>query len=239
MPFLRIFLIVPALCLFCHLIRAETFPAYRDTPLVSFKNKPKFFLNLDRSSSFIEGKGAITNELRLGLDFRRKVRIGIGVAGLSSDVVTKKTITTEALHNDSSLNAELKMTYLTISAEYTLYESKRWQVTTPFTTGIGTAYFEYFEKVGSEIKTKRAEEGGVLIVTPAVVGTYRLLRWFGLSAGLGYRQLLVNNSKAQERLNSPVYIIRLRIFMGEIYKTVFPRGITGKKDPPYSNDYWD
>lgn len=210
----------------------------KDTPIVSFKNKPKFFLNIDRSSSFISGKGAITTELRIGLDFKKKIRLGIGIAELSSDVVAPKLITTES-NKDSSLNAKLTLTYLTFNGEYTLYESKRWQITTPFTTGIGSSYFSYYEKVGSSYKTKRLEEGRVVLVTPAVVATYRILRWFGVSAGFGYRQLLVNNTQSKQKLNSPVYILRLKIYMGEIYKTIFPKGITGKHDPPYSNEYWD
>lgn len=210
----------------------------KEGPYVSFKNKPSFFLTLDRSNSLVAGKSAVTNELRLGLDFKRKVRLGIGFAGIASDVVSSKTVRTEA-DFDTTLNALLSMNYLTLSAEYTFYESKRWQVTMPVMTGIGTAFWTYYEKVNGEVKTKKLDEGGVLLTGPSVVVTYRIFRWFGLSGGVGYRQLIINNSKINESFNSPIYTLRVRIFMGEIYKTVFPRGIFGNRNPPYSNEYWD
>ena len=73
----------------------------------------------------------------------------------------------------------------------------------------------------------------------SAVATYRILRWVGLSAGLGYRVGILNNDKVEESFNSPVYTFKFRIFFGEIYKSVFPRGISGKRDPPYSNEEWD
>src|SRR5688572_14432206 len=210
-----------------------------DTPLVSFKHKPKFFLTLDRTSSFVEGKGATTNEIRMGLEFKKKIRFGIGYAALVSDIVTDKTIVTEVTGFDSLVPAELSLSYLTWSAEYTFYDSKRWQITVPGMLGTGSSYFQYYEKVDGEYKTKRTDEGGVVLLGASGIATYRILRWFGLSAGLGYRYLIVNNGKVKESFNSPVYLFRIRIFMGEIYKSIFPRGILGKHDPPYSNEYWD
>ena len=210
-----------------------------DTPLISFKNKPKVFLTLDKTSSFVSGKGATTNEIRIGLDFRRKIRFGIGYAALASDVVADKNIITTVTGVDSLVPARLSLSYMTLSAEYTFYETKRWQITMPLTLGIGSSYFSYFEKVNGEYLTLKMDKGGVVLIGPSGIATYRILRWVGLSAGLGFRQVIVNNGKVKESFNSPVYLFRIRIFMGEIYKSVFPRGILGKHSPPYSNEYWD
>ena len=210
-----------------------------DTPLVSFKNKPKLFLTFDRTSSFVSGKGATTNEIRMGLDFKKKIRFGIGFAGLASDIVANKTIVTQNTSVDSIVPAKLTLSYLSLSGEYTFYESKRWQITMPVVIGFGSSYFSYYEKINGSYKTKRTDEGGVILMGPSGVVTYRILRWIGLSGGIGYRHMIVNNSKVKESFNSPIYLFRVRIFMGEIYKTVFPRGIFGKHDPPYKNEYWD
>jgi hypothetical protein len=210
-----------------------------DTPLISFKSRPKFFLTLDRTSSFVAGKGATTNEIRMGLEFKKLIRFGIGYAELVSDIVADKSIVTEITGIDSLVPAELSLSYLTWSAEYTFYNSKRWQITMPGVLGTGSSYFQYYEYVDGEYKTKRTDEGGVVLLGASGIATYRILRWVGLSAGLGYRYLIVNNGNVKESFNSPVYLFRIRIFMGEIYKSVFPRGIFGKHDPPYSNEYWD
>ena len=210
-----------------------------DTPLISFKNKPKIFLTLDKTSSFISGKGAATNEIRFGLDFKRKIRFGIGYAALVSDIVTDKTITTEVTRRDSVVPAQLSMSCMTLSGEYTFYENKRWQITMPAVISIGSSYFNYFEKIKGDFITQKTDKGGVVLLSTSGVATYRILRWVGLSAGLGYRRSLISNNKVEESFNSPIYLFRIRIFMGEIYKSVFPKGIFGKHDPPYSNNYWD
>ncbi|MDQ3050314.1 MAG: hypothetical protein M3Q95_05460 [Bacteroidota bacterium] len=220
-------------------VSAQTNKTVVDTPLISFKNKPKVFLTLDKTSSFISGKGATTNEIRIGLEFKKKIRFGIGYAALVSDVVDDKIITTQVTGIDSTVPAQLSLSYMTLSAEYTFYESKRWQITMPITLGIGSSYFNYFEKINGDFLTKKTDQGTVVLIGPSGIATYRILRWVGLSAGLGYRRAIVNNGKVKESIDSPVYLFRIRIFMGEIYKSVFPRGVLGKHDPPYSNEYWD
>ncbi len=232
-------LLITILTIATHRVSAQTNKTVVDTPLISFKNKPKIFLTLDKTSSFISGKGATTNEIRLGLDFKKTIRFGIGYAALVSDVVDDKIITTQVTGIDSTVPAQLSLSYMTLSAEYTFYDSKRWQITMPVTLGIGSSYFNYFEKVNGEFLTKKTDQGTVVLLGPSGIATYRILRWVGLSAGLGYRRAIVNNGKVKESIDSPVYLFRIRIFMGEIYKSVFPRGLFGKHDPPYSNDYWD
>jgi hypothetical protein len=210
-----------------------------DTPLISFKNKPKLFLTLDKTGSFVGGKAATTNEIKAGLEFKKKLRLGVGFAGLVSDVVEEKSVVTPATHIDSLVNAQLSLSFLSINGEYVFYDSKRWQIAMPVGLGFGTSYFSYFEGVDGGYRNQRVDEGGVVLFTAQGVATYRILRWVGLSAGLGFRQMLVSNPSVDESFNSPVYVIKIRIFLGEIYKTVFPRGISGKRNPPYSNEYWD
>lgn len=217
----------------------KTEPPKEEYHFFSFKNKPKFFLTLDRTSSFVSGKEATTNELRVGLEFKKKLRLGIGYAALVSDVVAEKVAVTEMTNVDSVVSAKLSLSYMTFSAEYTFYNSKRWQITMPVTLGIGSSYFNYYEYVKGDYQTKKLDEGTVVIFGPSGVATYRILRWVGVSGGIGFRQVLVNNSKVKESFNSPIYLFRIRIFLGEIYKSVFPRGIAGKRNPPYTNEYWD
>lgn len=211
-------------------------------PLISFRGspKPKFFLTFDRTSSFVGGKAASTNELKFGLEFRKKLKLGIGFGALVSDVVTEKNVTTPQTGKDSVVNAELTLSFFSLNSEYIFYDSKRWQVAMPLSMGFGSSYFSYFEDNGNgNFKTKRIDEGDAVVTTATGMVTYRIFRWVGVSAGAGYRIALLSNDKVQESFNSPVYAIRLRIFLGEIYKTIFPRGISGKRNPPYSNEYWD
>lgn len=223
----------------CGTLFAGDFPAGKDTSFFSFRAKPKFFLTYDRTSSFVGGKAATTSEFKIGLEFRKKLRLGIGIGELVSDVVAEKIIVAEQSGNDSMVNAKLSLTYFSFNSEYVFYDSKRWQIAMPVGIGIGSSYFSYYDKVNGDYKTKRIDEGDVMLLSASGLATYRILRWVGVSGGFGFRFAVVSNSKITESFNSPVYVIKLRIFLGEIYKTVFPRGINGKRNPPYSNEYWD
>lgn len=211
-----------------------------DTPLVGFKGKPSLFFTLDNTASFVGGKSATTNELRFGLDFKKKLKLGLGYGQLVSDIVVNKDIVAERTDNDSVVPANLSLSFFSANAEYVFFNSKRWQISTPLQIGVGSTYFLYYEsdKNGKSIQ-KRTDEGTVLVSGFSAVATYRILRWIGISAGLGYRVGILNNDKVSESFNSPVYTFKFRIFFGEIYKSVFPRGISGKREPPYTNEDWD
>ena len=134
------------------LVPLQTFSQTQDhTPLVSFRSKPKPFVTYDLSGSLVGGKGATTSELRGGLDFKRKLRLGIGWAWVVSDIVEDKQVTLES-GKDSIVPAELRMSFGTVSAEYTFFENDRWQITGPFVVGFGSTYFRYNERVDDEYK---------------------------------------------------------------------------------------
>ncbi|MCW5918764.1 MAG: hypothetical protein KIS71_03175, partial [Bacteroidetes bacterium] len=61
-----------------------------------------------------------------------------------------------------------------------------------------------------------------ILFEPAITGHYKLIRWVGIGFGVGYRVMLKNNKQLKDNLSSPIYILRLKIFVDEIYRTVFP-----------------
>jgi hypothetical protein len=83
------------------------FPA--DTPLVGFKGNPRFFFTFDNTTSIVGGKPAGTNELKLGLEFKKKLKLGVGYGLLVSDVVEEKSVKAVRTGNDSTLNAQLSL----------------------------------------------------------------------------------------------------------------------------------
>jgi hypothetical protein len=203
------------------------FNAAVDTPLVSFKNKPTPFLNYDISGSLVGGKGATTSEVRGGLDFKKTVRLGIGYAWVVSDIVEDKTVTLES-GKDSVVPAELRMQFFTLSAEYTFFDNARWQITMPVMVGYGTSYFRFNERVDGDYKKQKTDKNPVAIYGPSVTATYKLVKWVGISAGIGYRFMVKDNDEVRERLSSPIYSIKARIFFDEIYRSVFPKGTERK-----------
>jgi hypothetical protein len=53
---------------------------------------------------------------------------------------------------------------------------------------------------------------------------YKIVRWVGLGSGIGYRLILYKNKNISEHLTSPVFIFKVKIYLGEIVRT-----FTGKE----------
>ncbi len=192
-------------------------------------SKPRFFLQLDRYNSFVANEGADMSGIKAGLEFGKKYRFGIGIYNLKSDIIEYKQLTPQqaAEAPADTVKAQLNMGYVPLCFEYIFYDHNRWQFGIPIHLGFGGTYFSYFDKAGN---TKRIKGQNVMLTDVVISGQYKVFRWVGIGAGVGFRKMLVDNPAIQRNFNSPLYNIRLKIFLGEIYRTVFPRGISGKKE---------
>jgi hypothetical protein len=56
----------------------------------------------------------------------------------------------------------------------------------------------------------------------SLVGHYKILKWIGIGSGLGFQLMLKDNPAIMENFNTPVYSIKIKIFLGDIYRSVFP-----------------
>lgn len=180
------------------------------------KKKIVPFLSLDSYNSFITNTVANSFGVKAGIDFGGKVKFGAGYYTLSTDIVKEKYIPAE----QDTFRAELKSHYFTLGAEYVVYEDGPWQVSVPAHIGIGSSFFEYYnkQKVLSE-----TDKQTIILFEPAFAGHYKILRWVGIGFGAGYRLMLKNNTALEERFNSPLYSIYIKIFVADIYDTIFPK----------------
>ena len=59
---------------------------------------------------------------------------------------------------------------------------------------------------------------GVAVLGVGLNAQYKITRFFGLGAGIGYRQMLSENDKIREALNSPLYVLKIKVFIGEFFR---------------------
>ena len=187
----------------------------------SFRHKPKFFFNFIGYTSYISGDVATFSGIRLGLNYNKTVKIGIGLAGLNSPVVTAIDITEEG--QTYTTNATLNYGYLEGYFEYIFYNKDRWQFSVPIAIGAGSAYYSYVSRTDTT-KLIKLIPSSIWTVEPSVAAQYTILRWLGAGASLGYRQTLYAQPKIDENFNSVTFSIGLRLFLDEIYKMIFKKG---------------
>jgi hypothetical protein len=206
-----------------------------DSTTVNIWKKPKLFFQLDKYNSVVSGLGADVDGVKAGLEFGKKFRFGIGIYNLKSDIIEYKKLTPAQAEDapGDSVKALLNMGYVPLCFEYIFYDKGNWQFGLPLHLGFGNTYFEYFDKAGNR---EHIRGHSVMLADVVVSGQYKIFRWVGVGAGIGFRKMLIDNPAIERNFNSPLYNLRLKIFLGEIYRTVFPHGLKGKKQREGAGD---
>ncbi len=211
-----------AVLLFC-VFNTFTVIAQTDSSQTQNWRKPRFFFQLDRYNSFVSNIGANISGFKTGLEFSKKYRFGIGFYNLKSDIIDSISLNAQdaanAPNHSDKVKARLNMITIPFCFEYVFFDKDPWQFSLPINLGIGETYFLYFDAEGKE---KRLRDAPIVDYEVAIVGQYKILKWFGVGAGVGYRLMLLDNPAKEHSFNSPIYTVKLKFFVGEIIKSVFP-----------------
>lgn len=176
----------------------------------SFKTKPKLDIKLDNRFSFIRAEDVKTLGVKVGLSFNRRFKVGLGVNQMIRSTGNKISV------NDTIRSVDLDYFYFSPYAEYTFYNSKKWAFSLAAQLGFGEARYEY------KLNNKEVELAKTLVLSyePAMLIDYKIVRWFGIGTGVGYRIVYYKRSVIEERFSSPQIIVKLKIYLGEIVRTI-------------------
>jgi hypothetical protein len=186
----------------------------------SLNHKPRFVFSFDGRNTFIAGQNARLFGLRPALDFNEKLRIGLGLYGLNSQI-DRVLIAQSAnvdLQNDT-LPVKLQFAYLALFAEYAFYRSRHWEFGIPLALGLGSSSY-VFQPAGS--KPLVFHERSIMLAEGAIYSQYRVLPWLGIQVSAGYRQILKRNRSVPGNFSGPIYTIAIKVFLGKLYRSVFP-----------------
>lgn len=190
--------------------QAQPLQQFADGISESYRSKPKIIVGFDSRRSFISSRDVSIFGVRAGFDLAPKVRMGFGLYGLSTPFY-RNFIT----YNDSTcldtIQGRLQFGYMSVFWEYVLLQNRRWEFSAPIHIGIGASEFRGVDQTRNPV--------GVTEVS--IQGQYKILTWFGLGAGVGYRVLMPRNQAVTENFNAPLYAIRMKLFIGELYDSVF------------------
>ena len=183
------------------------------------KTKPRLLLGFDIRNSFIENRGARIYSWKIGVEFNERFRIGGGFSHLvSNHHPSLDRVIFKANGKDTLATAKLRFNYITYFIDYVFYKRRKWEFSVPIQVGIGLSQYDYRDEDGTR---HTIGQSGILLYEPAIFGTYKITKWFGLGMGAGFRIMLINNKGISSRFNSPIYIFKVKIFFGEIYRSVF------------------
>ena len=198
----------------------------KDTITYSLRQKPKFFFNLTAFSSVVSGEFVGFSGFKGGLNYNRRVKFGAGYYWLNSQVVSSIRVEGDTAYDT---NAELKLGFLSLSAEYLFYNQYPWQLSFfPFQLSVGEGHYEYISEP-DKIRTKTKKQT-VVLYEPAFTAQYSIFQWIGLGASVGYRFNIYSDKELKEDLSAPTFSFGLRIFVDELFKMAFPDGLA-KKQP--------
>ena len=199
-----------------------------DTLLYSLQQKPKLFLNFVPINSYISGDIANFSGVRVGLNYNKRIKFGVGYFALtSSSVVSPVIIDDDGLAYQTS--GELNFHFFSVTTEYIFYRKDPWQFSfIPLQFGLGRASYDYIRR--SEERRVATKGETVFILHPDFNAQYSILNWLGLGASLGYRVSLNGSKNVREDFNSPTFSLTLKVFVDELYKMAFPDGIKRKND---------
>jgi hypothetical protein len=189
-----------------------------DTIRKALKAKPTLEGRLDGRNSFLSGTKTPISGLKAGLDYDSKFMVGLGWIWIR-DLRNTQNINTEIVGLDT-LGRQTRMHYLSLYAEYVFYKKKRWEFTIMPQIGFGTTFYEYSYKKNTSANYQ-SNHTPVFIYEPMMSGSYRLAKFCGVGADLGWRFTFKNRKIVKDFLTSPIYSFHFDIYWWTIYKTYF------------------
>jgi hypothetical protein len=171
----------------------------------------KFVFNFDARYTLFRNDPVRIGGIKAGLEFKKHFRAGIGLYGLNAPVITSFIPTPDQPVSAS----EMKFRYAAVYGEWVLLKNKRWEVSLPLQLGYGKIQTKYLGAGHTLLQTDRRK---IWLAEPAIAGHYKIYSWVGVGAGAGYRQALNPGSKSIRELNAPVYSLKAKIFLGDLYR---------------------
>lgn len=181
------------------------------------KSKPTFDFRLDSRNNFISAHKASTFGLKIGFDYRSKLRFGLGYNFLQSKFYERTSANTSS--GVRFYTRRLVLQYSCIYADYVYFNTKKWTFSVPVQLGFGrTFYREIFPNLyGTE-----SVPSTIVLYEPCLSGEYRVCPWLAINANAGFRIVVIKGRDLRQRLTAPLYVAGISVYWTRLYKLVFP-----------------
>ncbi len=198
-----------------------------DTLSSLFKSKYSVDVRLESRFSFINHDLTSVSGVRMGLAFRRKLRLGIGLSWLKTPV-KKDFYTKNSKGKTDTSTRYMKFYYFCYYADFVFYKTKHWQLSVPIQVGTGRSWFQENNNYSLSSQPKYY----LLLYEPGITVQYKVTRWAGVGADVAYRFVLRTPRRPENNLNSFCLSFKVLFWFDQLFFEVFPKSPVTKKYGP-------
>jgi len=196
--------------LFFLIIHSAAYPQLKDSISSSLKHKPTLYFNYGTQYGFVSNEISKIFFIKAGLDYNKTTKFGIGFNWLRPRPERVLQLA------EGIKYGRLNMYYFSLFTEYTFYKTYHWEASIPAQIGIGWANYSYEENGSYQRLTSRP----LVLYEPVMTLQYRFLKYFAAGGGIGYRLVLFKNRLSDEQFTSPVFVIKTKLYFGDLWKDV-------------------
>jgi len=179
--------------------------------------KWKFDFVLDARRTFISNVPAQVIGIRMGAEYRRVHRFGVGIYALGSDVHVSSFKNFDIPFKE----AVVRLSYASLFYERVLYFHRKWEWSSAFHIASGEVTGSYLPLNESEWSPLPVTK--VRAMELSTIGYYNLTWWCNIGVGVGYRQMSGLQPELRRFYSAPVAIARVRIRLGKLVQSIWDR----------------
>jgi len=183
--------------------------------LGSLFQKQKLDFVLDARQTLISTTTARLGGIRIGIEYRRVHRFGIGIYGLSEGVQMNSLIDL----NPNISEAVLSLSYGSLFYERVLFFNRKWEWSA--TVHLGKRQISGNYRVSPDSAWQSFPVREVKPFELSTTGYYHLTWWCSIGTGFGYRFMRDTPDEVRYIYNAPVAIARIRIKVGKLVKSIW------------------
>lgn len=185
----------------------SAYAQFFDSIETSLTYKPRLDLKIESRNSFFANEWAIISGARVGLDYNKTFKLGVGYSWL------RKEIQHAIIVDERSVNADYFFHYGVFYAEYTFYKEKPFSMSIYASVGGGRSWDRYIDLHGER---QTANSSFVFVYEPYMTGMVDVLKYFSVGAGMGFRLVASGSEFSRKRLNTLIYVFKLKIKLPEL-----------------------
>jgi len=182
------------------------------TDSAQIHRRPVF--QLDVRNSILNHHYVTLLGLKLGVEWRGRLRTGLGVYLLSNPIPSRQPLPAGL---PATTRTELRFRYVAGYGEYVVLRNRRWELSSQLQLGVGKSSARYLVP---DSPVQYSPRQTIWLVEPTAAAQMKVFRWFSVGTGLGWRQPVFVNELLQHELNGPVFYGRAKVSLGDLYKAL-------------------